>query len=146
MPEPPRLALFLPESAPTDAVAINARCLVRTQDGLRVVLVAGLPIAHYTGGDAMAEAETALVRRISPHYPRADDEARTLIHSMLANAGDIAVSDTELRVTFAPLSSPHRTTALAALCTDLDTLAPPLRIRFRVRSAPAVPTWRRART
>jgi hypothetical protein len=37
---------------------------------------------------------------IAPHYHRADDEARTLVQSMLANAGDIAVTATELRVTF----------------------------------------------
>jgi hypothetical protein len=43
---------------------------------------------------------------------------------MLTNAGDIAVTETELRVTFAPLSSPHRTAALAALCAGLDALAP----------------------
>jgi hypothetical protein len=83
------------------------------------------------------QAETDLVRRITPHYHRADDEARTLIHSALANAGDIAVTDTELRVTFAPLSSPHRTAALAALCAELDALAPRfpgthLRVRYAV--------------
>lgn len=83
------------------------------------------------------QAETDLVRRITPHYHRADDEARTLVHSMLANAGDIAVTATELRVTFAPLSSPHRTAALAALCADLDALSPPfpgtrLRVRYAV--------------
>jgi hypothetical protein len=70
------------------------------------------------------QAETDLVRRIAPHYHRADDEARTLVQSMLANAGDIAVTATELRVTFTPLSSPHRTAALAALCAELDALAP----------------------
>jgi len=83
------------------------------------------------------QAETDLVRRITPHYHRADDEARTLIHSALANTGDIAVTDTELRVTFAPLSSPHRTAALAALCAELDALAPRfpgtrLRVRYAV--------------
>jgi transposase len=83
------------------------------------------------------QAETDLVRRLTPHYHRADDEARTLIHSALANAGDIAVTDTELRVTFAPLSSPHRTAALAALCAELDALAPRfpgtrLRVRYAV--------------
>jgi transposase len=83
------------------------------------------------------QAETDLVRRITPHYHRADDEARTLIRSALANAGDIAVTDTELRVTFAPLSSPHRTAALAALCAELDVLAPRfpgthLRVRYAV--------------
>jgi transposase len=83
------------------------------------------------------QVETDLVRRITPHYPRADDEARTLVHSALANAGDIVVTATELRVTFAPLSSPHRTAALAALCADLDALAPRfpgtrLRVRYAV--------------
>jgi hypothetical protein len=53
------------------------------------------------------QAKTDLVRRITPPYRRADDEARTLVQSALANAGDIAVIGTELRVTFAPLSSPH---------------------------------------
>jgi hypothetical protein len=70
------------------------------------------------------QAEADLVRRIASHYHRADDEARTLVQSMLANAGDIAATATELRVTFTPLSSPHRTAALAALCAELDALAP----------------------
>jgi transposase len=83
------------------------------------------------------QAETDLVRRVAPHYRRADDEARTLIQSALANAGDIAVSATELRVTFAPLSSPHRTAALVALCAELDALGPRfpgtrLRVRYAV--------------
>src|SRR5262249_42731016 len=89
-------------------------------------------------------AETELVRRITPHYHRADDEARTLIHSALANAGDITVTDTELRVTFAPLSAPHRTAALAALCAELDALAPRfpgtrLRVRYAVAAPPHSP-------
>jgi transposase len=83
------------------------------------------------------QAETDLVRRVTPHYRRADDEARTLIQSALANAGDIAVSATELRVTFSPLSSPHRTAALVALCAELDALGPRfpgtrLRVRYAV--------------
>jgi D-aminopeptidase len=83
------------------------------------------------------QVETDLVRRITPHYHRADDEARTLVQSALANAGDIAVTATELRVTFAPLSSPHRTAALAALCAELDALGPRfpgtrLRVRYAV--------------
>src|SRR5687767_13454409 len=43
-------------SPPTDMVAINARCTLRTKDGHRVVLVAGIPIAHFALGDRMAEA------------------------------------------------------------------------------------------
>ena len=85
------------------------------------------------------QAETDLVRRITPHYRRADDEARTLVQSALANVGDITVTATELRVTFAPLSSPHRTAALAALCAELDALAPRFPgTRLRVRYAVAV--------
>lgn len=56
MPEPPQPELFPPETAPTDAIGINARCLLKTQDEHRVVLVAGVPIAHYAVGDAIAEA------------------------------------------------------------------------------------------
>jgi hypothetical protein len=81
------------------------------------------------------QAETDLVRRITP-YHRADDETRTLMHAVRANAGDIAVTDTELSVTFAPLSSPHRTSVLAVLCAQLDALAPRFpRTRLHVRHA-----------
>jgi hypothetical protein len=89
------------------------------------------------------QAETDLVRQIGPHYRRADDEARTLVQSMLANSGDITVTPTELRVTFAPLSSPHRTAALTALCAELDALAP----RFlALGCASAMPLRHRNRT
>jgi len=33
---------------------------------------------------------------------------------------DLDVTDTELRITLAPQSSPHRTRAIAALCEDLN--------------------------
>ena len=56
MPEPPQPELFPPETPQVDAIGINARCLLRTCAGHRVVLVAGVPIAHYAVGDAMAEA------------------------------------------------------------------------------------------
>jgi hypothetical protein len=78
-----------------------------------------------------------LVRRFTPRYHRADDEARTLVQSALANAGDIAVTATELRATFAPLSPPHRTAArhigpppaprAAARCAACTGVAPLLR-------------------
>jgi hypothetical protein len=93
------------------------------------------------------QAETDLVRRIAPHYSRADDEARTLVQSMLANAGDIVVAGDELRVTFAPLSSPHRTAALVALCAEFDQLAPRFPgTRLRVRYAVARPKPDTSRT
>ena len=55
MPEPPQRELFATDLASPDAVAINARCLVRPQGGHRVVLVAGIPIARDAIGDAMAD-------------------------------------------------------------------------------------------
>ena len=86
------------------------------------------------------QVESDLVRRIAPHYARADDEGRTLVQTALATAGDIRVTETEIRVTLAPLSSPHRTAALVALCAELDSLG----VRFpgthrRVRYAVAAP-------
>jgi transposase len=41
---------------PSGTIPINARCTLRTKDGDRAVLVAGMPIAHFTAGDRMAEA------------------------------------------------------------------------------------------
>ena len=66
------------------------------------------------------QAEGDLLRLVTPHYHRAEDEGRTLIQNALATSGDIEVTDTELRVSLDPLSSPHRTKALAAMCEELN--------------------------
>jgi hypothetical protein len=66
------------------------------------------------------QAESDLVAMIQPHYRRAAQEGRTLIQSALAAAADLAVTDHELRVCLHPLSSPHRTRAIAALCDELN--------------------------
>ena len=66
------------------------------------------------------QVESDLFRLVTPHYKRAEDEGRTLIQSALASAADIEVSQTELRVRLAPLSSPHRTRVLAMLCGELN--------------------------
>jgi transposase len=79
------------------------------------------------------QAESDLFRRIAPHYPRVQDEGRTLIQSALASAADLEVTDKELRVTLAPLSSPHRTRVIAALCEELnatETVFPGSRLRL----------------
>lgn len=79
------------------------------------------------------QAESDLLRAVTPHYRRADDEGRTLIQSALANAADLQVTESELRVTLAPLSSPHRTRAIAALCEELNqavTFFPGSRLRL----------------
>jgi transposase len=66
--------------------------------------------------------ESDLARRLSAHYARSEQEGRTLLHTVFQAPGDIAVTDGELRITLAPLSSPHRTRAIAALCQDLTKL------------------------
>jgi len=86
------------------------------------------------------QAESDLLRTVAPHYRRADDEGRTLIQSALASAADLEVTERELRVTLAPLSSPHRTRAIAALCEVLNQSNTPfpgssLRLHYAVRKA-----------
>ena len=83
------------------------------------------------------QAEGELFNRLRPHYPRAEQEGRTLVQTALSSAADIEVTDTEIRVTLAPLSSPHRGRALAALCEDLNRSpvnfpGTSLRLRFAV--------------
>ena len=86
------------------------------------------------------QAESDLLRAVAPHYRRADEEGRTLIQSALAGAADLEVTGTELRITLAPLSSAHRTRAVAALCEALNqtqTVFPGsrLRLRYAIREA-----------
>jgi transposase len=48
--------LFPEARNPPDLILINDRCLMRTQEGYRVVIVSGVVIAQYALGDGMAEA------------------------------------------------------------------------------------------
>lgn len=48
--------LFPTPSPPDGTVFVNDRCLVRTQDGHRIVLVSGVVLSQYALGDNMAEA------------------------------------------------------------------------------------------
>jgi hypothetical protein len=89
------------------------------------------------------QAESDLLGLLRPHYARADQEGRTLLHELFATVGDIRVSDSELQVTLAPLSSPHRTHAAQALCEKLDQTASifpgsRLRVRFAMRPPPRI--------
>ena len=89
------------------------------------------------------QAESDLLALLRPHYARAEQEGRTLLHEIFAVAGDIRVCDTQLHITLAPLSSPHRTRAAQALCEILDqtaTIFPGshLRMRFAVRPPPRI--------
>jgi hypothetical protein len=66
------------------------------------------------------QIESDLVNLIRPHYARADDEGRTLIQSALQSTAALEPIGNELRITLSPLSSPHRSQALAALCETLN--------------------------
>ena len=79
------------------------------------------------------QAESALLRMVATHYRRVNEEGRTLIQSALASAADIEVTNRELRITVAPMSSAHRTRAIAALCEELnrtETIFPGSRLRL----------------
>ena len=87
------------------------------------------------------QIESDLVNLIRPHYARAEDEGRTLIQTVLQSTATLEPTDQELRVTLSPLSSPHRSQAVAALCENLNTAetrfpGTDLRMRFAVAGYP----------
>jgi hypothetical protein len=85
------------------------------------------------------QAESELVRALTPHYHRVQDEGRTLIQAAFLSAADLPVTATELRVRLWPQSSPHRTRALAALGEALNSLntgfpGSGLRLRYAIHT------------
>jgi len=89
------------------------------------------------------QAESDLLVRLRSHYARAEQEGRTLLHELFSATGDIKVTPSELQITLAPLSSPHRTRAAQAVCKLLDQTATTfpgsrLRLRFAVRDPPCI--------
>jgi len=85
------------------------------------------------------QAESDLLALLRLNYARVDQEGRTLLQELFATAGDIRVSESELNITLAPLSSPHRTHAAQALCEILDktaTIFPGSRLRIRFAMRP----------
>ena len=85
------------------------------------------------------QAESDLLTFVRPHYARADQEGRTLLHELFNSTGDIRVCDRELHIILDPLSSPHRTHVAQALCQILDqtpTLFPGSRLRMRFAARP----------
>jgi hypothetical protein len=48
--------LFPTLTPPEGTVVINDRCMIRTQDDNRLVIVSGIVLSHYALGDHMAEA------------------------------------------------------------------------------------------
>jgi transposase len=69
------------------------------------------------------QCETKLLERLRPHYARADEEGRTLLQAAFQSSARLEVTDTELNITIATQSSPHRSEALAKLCAELEAEA-----------------------
>lgn len=81
------------------------------------------------------QCETALLDRLRPHYARAEDEGRTLLHAAFQSSACMKVTETELQITLCTQSSPHRSEALAKLCRELDAeqvCYPGSRLRVRL--------------
>lgn len=74
-------------------------------------------------------------------YRQTEHDGRTLAQTALASGGDLEVTTTELLVSLDPLSSPHKTQALEALCEQLNVTATrfpgtKLQMRFTVKPEP----------
>lgn len=68
------------------------------------------------------QAESDLLALLRPHYARADQEGRTFITTVLQSSADIELEQGKLRVTLTPLSSEHRSEAVAAMCETLNKM------------------------
>jgi transposase len=89
------------------------------------------------------QAESDLLTSLRPHYARSDDEGRTLLQELFQAAADIHVTEDKLCITVHPLSSPHRTLAVQALCdtlTETETTFPGsrLKLQFAIRQRPHI--------
>ncbi len=69
-------------------------------------------------------AETALLRCLTPHYVRTEEEGRALIREMLLSSADILpeADDHRLLVRLHSLANPRSNEALAKLCEALNAL------------------------
>lgn len=89
------------------------------------------------------QAESDLLALLQPHYSRAAQEGRTLIHEVLAAPADLQVTKDELRVTLGPLSALHRTLAIQRICDALNEACIEFPgTRKRLRYAVAAPRCR----
>lgn len=88
------------------------------------------------------QIESDLVELIRSEYKRVEDEGRTFIQTVLQDTADIEPTVDQLRITLAPLSSPHRSRVLETLCGVLNktnTLFPGTQLRMRYSVTPSHP-------
>ena len=70
------------------------------------------------------QIESDLLGLLADEYARVEDEGRTLVQTALQSAGALAPSADRLGVVLAPLSSAHRSRAIAVVCEALNANAP----------------------
>jgi hypothetical protein len=81
------------------------------------------------------QIESDPLNPIRPHYARTEAESRTLFQTVLQSTATLEPTDRELRVTLSPLSSPHRSQAVAARCEFLNTADPVFQVRIFARDS-----------
>ena len=67
--------LFGTEPSRADAIIINDRCVLRVEGDQRIVVVAGVPLAHFVVGDRLAESY-AMVTLVEQGWADQTDVAR----------------------------------------------------------------------
>lgn len=95
---------------------------------------------HDAARMAAWNAEHTLARALGAHYARAEDEAHSLLAEAFSAAAALEIIGEELHVRIEALSSPRRSRAIAALCTELtatETTYPgtDLRLVYSVKTA-----------
>jgi len=91
---------------------------------------------------AVYRAETALLRLLRPHFPRAEEEGRAFLREAVRLPGALEVTGNDVVVRLAPMSAPRFTKALRALCDELNALDPRFpetayHLRYEVRDEQA---------
>lgn len=86
------------------------------------------------------QIESELLATLGRQYARVDEEGRTLVQATLQTTATIEPRSGVLSVRLDPLSSPHRSLAVAAACAELTDAAASfpgtsLRLRFNVSEA-----------
>jgi hypothetical protein len=97
-----------PSHVPLREVRPGARLL----DEERKLLTHAIGMAAYN-------SESTLARMLTPHYSRAEDEARALLCEAMTLSGDVHIDGDTLHVRLDPASAPRRSRALHALCVQL---------------------------
>jgi len=87
------------------------------------------------------QIEGGLVEMLRPFYPRTEAEGRTLIQTALRSVAALEPTDEQLRVILAPLSSQHRSRAIAEVCAAINKISTrfpgtKLQLRFSVAEPP----------